>query len=149
MLDHIFESARAVYWDAVHSLWPGTALVQLERERDWLRLRLRRGYDCLIRQRRTLQETLTRIAQNDKHTTALTYRIESYLQTDNRVKAYHHALELDRLRKTLERDRGQLPELDRAYQNRVADITDMEQRVAEIEERLEAQRLRPVNMNAW
>jgi len=149
MLDQLWHSVRAAYWDVADSLWPSAAAAQLERERDWLKLRLKRGYRSLIDQRRTLQTTLTRIAQNDKLTTALTFRIESYLQTENRVKAFHHALELDQLRRTLAHDRDQLPCLERAYQNRVADITAMERRAAEIDEWLEAQRLHTVNVNAW
>ncbi|MBY0525182.1 MAG: hypothetical protein K2R98_17380 [Gemmataceae bacterium] len=148
MLDQLCQSARNACFDLIHQLWPDVTALHQERELEWLRLRLRRGYENLIRQRNSLQSALARILQNEKQETALTYRIEAYMQGDNRVKAFHHALELDQLRHTLQRDRGELPHLQRAYENRMADITAMEARVADIQERVDAQRLRAADANA-
>jgi hypothetical protein len=142
ILDTIAGAIRSACWEFSDWLWPDAALERLERERHWLKLKLRRGYDTLIRQRNSIQSVTTWLAQGETRTAALTQRVETYLGVENRVKAWHHALELDQLRHSMERERGQLDRMRKGYHDQVIAISQLEQRLAKLEEHLDARRLR-------
>jgi hypothetical protein len=89
------------------------------------------------------------LAQGETRTAALTQRVETYLGVENRVKAWHHALELDQLRHSMERERGQLDRMQKAYHDQVIAISQLEQRLAALEQHLDARRLRAGRANAW
>ena len=142
-LDELLQAARSLFGG------PDAGMVPLERESAYLRLKLRRSYDGLMRQRRLVETQHRQVSQKQKDIQALTCRVESYLQAGNQVKAWHHALELDRLRPSLDRDFAELGRLQRAYHALVADISRMEQRAARVNEQLETRRLQPASVNAW
>ena len=127
--DTIARAFRSACLDFSDWLWPDAALDRLERERHFLKLKLRRGYDTLIRQRNAIQSVTTWIAQKEKHSAALTLQVETYLGVENRIKAYHHALELDQLRHCLERERGRLSQMQQAYHDQVVGIAQLERRL--------------------
>lgn len=130
---------------AVRSCFSGAA--DRERESAWLRLKLRRGYDGLMRQRRLVEALQHRASQKEKDARALTCRVESYLQAGNSIKAWHHALELDRTRHSLERDRVELGRLRQGYHDLVAEIGRLERRAGRRDEQLETSG--PAGANAW
>lgn len=143
-VDELLQAARSL----LGGLDPTADPARLEREAAYLRLKLRRSYDGLMRQRRLVEAQHGQITHKRKEVQALTAQVESYLQTGNRVKAWHHALELDRLRQSLERDHTELGRLQRGYHDLIADISRMERRVAQVNAQLEAQRLQPASANA-
>jgi phage shock protein A len=143
-LDELLQAARSL----LGGLDP-QVMDRLEREQTYLRLKLRRGYDGLMRQRRLVESLHYRIVDRQNAVKALTCRVESYLQASNQVKAWHHALELDRLRNSLERDHTELGRLQRDYHGLVAEISRMEHRFAQVNEQLESLRVQPASANAW
>lgn len=149
ILDTIAGAIRSACWQFSDWLWPDAALDRLERERHFLKLKLRRGYDTLIRQRNSIQSVTVWLAQQETRSAALTQRVETYLGVENRVKAYHHALELDQLRHSVERERGRLTEMQQTYHDQVVTISQLEQRLLALEEHLDARRLRAGGANAW
>lgn len=142
-MDELLQAARSL----LGGLEPGADLTRLEREATYFKLKLRRSYDGLMRQRRLVETQQNYILDKRKNVQALTCRVETYLQADNRVKAWHHALELDRLRQSLERDQTELGRLQRGYYDLIGDISRMERRAAQVNEQIEIQRLQPAN--AW
>lgn len=134
ILDTIARAIRSACWDFSDWLWPDAALDRLERERHFLKIKLRRSYDTLIRQRNAIQSVTGWIAREERHSTALTQQIETYLGVENRVKAYHHALELDQLRHCLERERRQLSQMQQAYHDQVVAIALLERRQEALEQ---------------
>lgn len=149
ILDDIAQAFRSAGWELSNWIWPNAAVTQMERERDWVKLRLRRGYDALLRQRNAIQSVTGYLARKENETVALTHRIETYLELDNRVKAYHHALELDQVRHRIERERGQLKDMQRAYHDQVVGLTRLEARLTDLEERLASCRIQAGNAEAW
>lgn len=141
ILDDIARAFRSAGWEFSNWIWPGAALVQMERERDWLKLKLRRGYDALLRQRNAVQSVTAQLAREERNVLALTHRVETYVQLDNGIKAYHHALELDQLRRRLERQRQQLDSMQQGYHDQVVDLTRLETRLADLEEAIHGRRL--------
>jgi len=135
ILDNISRAIRSAFLDFSDWLWPDAALDRLERERHFLRLKLRRSYDTLIRQRNAIQSLTAWIAQQERRSAALTQQVETYLGVENRVKAYHHALELDQLRHCLERERGQLSQMQQGYHDQVVDIAQLERRLEALSQR--------------
>jgi hypothetical protein len=120
----------------------------MEREQEWLRLKLQRGYEGLMRQRRGVERAATRAASGDKQIAVLTARIESYLEVGNRIKAWHHALELDQLRRSVERDHRELHDLRKAYEEHVAELAHLGRRRRDLQERLRAQQCQAVGLDA-
>jgi hypothetical protein len=133
ILDTIAGAIRAACLDFWDWLYPDAAHDRLERERHFLKLKLRRSYQALIRQRNAIQSVTTWIAQKERHSAALTQQVETYLGVENRIKAYHHALELDELRHCLERERGNLRQMQQAYHDQVVVIAELERRVEALE----------------
>jgi hypothetical protein len=135
ILDNISRAIRSAFLDFSDWLWPDAALDRLERERHFLRLKLRRNYDTLIRQRNAIQSVTAWIAQQERRSAALTQQVETYLGVENRIKAYHHALELEQLRHCLERERGQLSQMQQGYHDQVVDIAQLERRLETLSHR--------------
>lgn len=140
-LDELLQSACSY----LGGIDPDTEPASLEREAAALRLKLRRGYDGLMRQRRLVENGHHHIVKKRKDIQALTCRVDSYLQANNQIKAWHAALELDRLRQGLERDLAELGRLQRCYHDLIADLSRMERRAGQINAQLEAQRAQPAS----
>ncbi len=134
-LDTLARALRSACLDFSDWLWPDAALDRFERERHYLKLKLRRNYDTLIRQRNAIQSVTTWIAQQERRTAALTQQVEVYLGVENRIKAYHHALELEQLRHCLERERGQLAQMQQSYHDQVVSIAGLERRLEALSQR--------------
>jgi hypothetical protein len=142
-LDELLQSLRFCFWQLRHAFSPEAARWRLEREAVWLRHRLRRGYEGLLRQRQALESLTARVGRNDKRVTALHHRVATYLDLGNKKSAYRQALDLDHLRQGVEEDRQHLHRLERAYQEQVSQLSRMERRRDMVERQLEALRLRP------
>jgi len=135
ILDTIAGAIRTACLDFSDWLCPDAAQDRLEREWHFLKVKLRRSYHTLIRQRNAMQSVTSWIAQKERHAAALTQQVETYLGVENRIKAYHHALELDELRHCLQRERGQLRHMQQAYHDQVVAISALEQRLEALEQR--------------
>jgi chromosome segregation ATPase len=142
ILDDVLQSLRFCFWELRHALTPEAGRWRLEREAVWLRHRLRRGYEGLLRQRQALESLTSRIGRNDKRVMALKYRVATYLEVGNKKSAYRQALDLDQLRQGVDEDRQHLTRLQRAYQEHVTQLSRMERRREAVETQLRSLDLR-------
>ena len=78
-----------------------------------------------------------RIAENEVREAVLASQVETYIHTKEQAKAYPLALDLEEVRRQLTEDRARLPCDQRAYEMHRARIVELEQRLVEVERKLQ------------
>ena len=89
-------------------LWNDVLREPPERKLDRLKRELDREAVALTKLRTTAAELRSRLAEQERRARGMEARVRVYLQVADRTNAWRHALELDRLRHTLDQDRAQL-----------------------------------------
>jgi hypothetical protein len=69
----------------------------------------------LVKLRRTVEELRSRLVEKERQLRGLQTRVEVYLHVADKLNAWRQALELDRLRKTLDQERARFRRQQRAY----------------------------------
>jgi hypothetical protein len=129
-LTHFFEGVGTQLQDLMWRDVPNRAATA---ERDRLEELLADATEALQRQRTLLREHSRRTLNHEKRAAWLADRVEIYLRVGDQANAYSHALELDRLRPTLEHERSQFHKLQQACESRRAEAEWLEDRLAEVQ----------------
>lgn len=119
------------------SLRPEASLEWLQSRHDRLGRDLRRRYDLLISQRAILEGLRHRIEIGEGRARTLAERAEVYLNLRDGDNAWKNALELERVRTALEREREQLALHEESYAQQRRDIDAIKTRMADLRERME------------
>ena len=83
-----------------------------------------------------VQETRSRLSENEVHEAILASQVETYIHASQRAKAYQLALELDRVRAQITEDRARLPREENAWRMHRERIAELERRLAEVRRHL-------------
>jgi chromosome segregation ATPase len=116
-------------------------LDRLREKSDRLKRDLRQRYPLLVRHRAVIGGLRRRIEEGEQRVQRLADRIEIFSHVADHATAWRHALELEQTRKTLARDRAKCERLEQAYQEHLADVDRLKDRLADLQEKLYVRRL--------
>ena len=111
---------------------------------EWLQARhdrfgrdLRRRYDLLVSQRAVIQGLRHHLDVGERRAAVIAERAQVFLHLRDGDNAWRNALELDRLRDILEREREQLSCHEESYAEQRRDIDSLKMEMANLRERME------------
>jgi len=110
-------------------LWTDVLREPPERKLDRLKRELDRESVTLAELRTTAAELRSRLEEQERHARGLETRVRVYLQVADRKNAWRHALELDRLRHTLDQDRARFQRVRQACQTQRARVRQLEEQL--------------------
>jgi hypothetical protein len=99
-------------------------------ELERLKRELHQASTALTELRTIVAELRTRLAEQERRARWLEARVGIFLHVADRTNAWRHALELDRIRHTLDRDRAGLQRRRQAYHAQRARIRQLEEQLA-------------------
>jgi hypothetical protein len=121
-LHDVGNELQEILWNEVLREPPGRKLERLKRE-------LERESVALTELRTTAAELRRLLAEQECHARGLEARVRVYLHVADRTNAWRHALELDRLRHTLDQDRGRFHKIREACQAQRARVRQLEEQL--------------------
>jgi hypothetical protein len=136
-IHQILTSVGEQFAGLAEGLRPEASLEWLQARHDRLGRDLRRRYDLLVSQRAVLQGLRHRLDVGARRAVALAERAEVFLHLCDGDNAWKNALELDRLRAALEREREQLACHEANYAEQRHDIDAIKIAMANLRERRE------------
>lgn len=122
--------------ELTEGLWADDAAGRLHDRVRRLEQALPRRYERLARLRAVIEAMRDRLAEQEKRLKNLAERVEMYLHVADRENSWKHALELDRTRRAIEHESGELRECERIYSGQVAEIEQLKRRLAQLRENL-------------
>lgn len=137
ILGKLWKSIAAQVNKLANYLWTADPIAQLQYEYDKAVDQLQEGREGL-EQYRALVERVTRQVQQDRaHVTSLEARVKTYLQAGERETASRFALELQRARKELAENEGQLGLHETAYGNNLTKIKHATKKLGELKAKIQ------------
>ena len=113
---------QEILWTDVLREPPERRLARLTRELD-------RESEALTELRTRAAELRGRLTEQEQRARGLEARVRVYLQVADRTNAWRHALELDRLRHALERDRACFQHVRQACQVQRSRVRELEEQL--------------------
>jgi chromosome segregation ATPase len=135
-LDQWVDTFEARLHGLGRSLWQSPSITRLEEQAALLSEDLRHRERELARCERRREETTLGIATLERRASHLTRRIEVYFRVADQALAWQHALELERVRESLRRQRENLAQFDQVRRRLHTQIDYLERRLSEVEEKL-------------
>lgn len=136
-IQQILTSVGEQFAGLAEGLRPEAPLEWLQKRHARLGHDLRRRYDLLVSQRAVIQGLRHRLDVGERRATGLAERAQMFLHLRDGDNAWKHALELDRLRAALEREREQLACHEESYAEQRRDIDAIKVEMAHLRERME------------
>jgi hypothetical protein len=99
---------------------------------DRLERRVRDGSAVLARGRLSLDELRRRVVDRERRESWLASRVEVYLHVGDQPNAWRHALELDQLRNSLQRERERLQRRWQTYREQKAYLEKLREELADL-----------------
>src|SRR5215475_244683 len=131
-------SAFAAQLNKVANLfWEADPIAQMRYEYDRAVDQLKEGRVGLEQYRALVERVSRQVANNQKNVSGLEARIKAYLQSGDRETAAKFALELQRAKKELEENEGQLKMHEQAYNNNVLKVKHASGKLAQIKEKIQ------------
>jgi hypothetical protein len=126
-LDDFRRLARGWLLDLANNVWPEEHIDLLADKADALKELIRRGYDTLLRRRRTLERLHAEMHEQEQKAIALPWQVDGYLQVGNKKAAWRLAMELEEIRAALAANRGRMAALERENRTHLAEIEEQRQ----------------------
>jgi hypothetical protein len=123
-LDDIRRLARGWLLDLANNVWPEEQIDLLAEKADALKELIRRGYETLLRRRRSLERLHAQIDEQEHRAVALPWQVDGYLQVGNKKAAWRVAIELEDLRASLENNRSRVADLERENREHIAELVE-------------------------
>jgi hypothetical protein len=117
-------------------LWPRDRRMEWRDELERLGNELNQHASRAAHYRDVVAFLRARIAENEVREAVLASRIETYVHIQDQTTAYRDALQLDEIRRQLADDRARLPGEAKAQRFHQARAAALEQRMAELEDKL-------------
>jgi hypothetical protein len=99
---------------------------------DRLECRVRDGWAVLARGRLSLDEVRRRVVDKERRESWLASRVEVYLHVGDQPNAWRHALELDQLRNSLQKERERLQRRWQTYREQKAYLEKLREELADL-----------------
>ena len=133
----IWKSFAAQLNKLANFFWTADPIAQLQYEYDKAVDQMKEGREGL-EQYRALVERVARQVNNDRqHVASLEARVKAYLQAGERDTASKFALELQKARKDMAENEGQLKLHETAYENSVTKVKHATRKLADLKTRIQ------------
>ncbi len=116
--------------------WTADPIAQMQYEYDQAVAQLKEGREGLEQYRALVERVGRQVANEKEHVAKLEAQIKAYLQAGDRETASRFALELQRARKELSENEGQLQMHEAAYNNNVTKIKHAAQKIGEVRNKI-------------
>jgi phage shock protein A len=116
--------------------WTADPIAQMQYEYDLAVAQLKEGREGLEQYRALVERVGRQVATNKGHVANLEAKIKAYLQAGERDTAARFALELQKARKDLAENEGQLNLHEQAYNNNLTKIKHAGNKLAQIREKI-------------
>jgi len=137
ILGKLWKSLAAQMNKIANFFWTADPIAQLQYEYDKAVDQMKEGREGL-EQYRALVERVTRQVNGDRqHVASLEARIKAYLQVGERETASKFALELQKAKKELAENEGQLKLHETAYTNNVTKIQHATKKLADLKQKIQ------------
>lgn len=123
-LDDFRRLARGWLLDLANNVWPDEHIDLLADKADALKELIRRGYDTLLRRRRSLERLYAEIDEQEHRAVALPWQVDGYLQVGNKKAAWRMAMELEEVRAALAGNHNRVAELERENREQIAELEE-------------------------
>ena len=132
IIGKLWRAFRAQMNKIANFFWTADPIAQMQYEYDLAVEQLKTGREGLEQYRALVERVSRQVAGDKQHVSSLEARIKSYLQANDRESAAKFALELQKAKKELEENQGQLSMHEEAYNNNVAKIKHAMKKLADI-----------------
>src|SRR5579871_5819748 len=130
----LWRSLQAQLNKIANLLWTADPIAQMQYEYDRAVDQLKEGRVGLEQYRALVERVTRQVANNQKTVASLEARIKAYLQSGDRETAGKFALELQKAKKELEENEGQLKMHEQAYNNNLMKIKHASGKLADLHE---------------
>lgn len=136
IIGKLWRAFRAQMNKIANFFWTADPIAQMQYEYDLAVEQLKTGREGLEQYRALVERVSRQVAGDKQHVSSLEAKIKSYLQANDRESAAKFALELQKGKKELEENQGQLTMHEEAYNNNVAKIKHAMKKLADIKEKI-------------
>lgn len=133
----IWRALKAQINKLANIFWTADPIAQMQYEYDLAVDQMKDGRLGLEQYRALVERVSRQVANNKAHVTNLEAKVKAYLSTGDRESAARYALELQKAKKNLEENEGQLKMHEEAYNNNVAKIKHANHKLAQIREKIQ------------
>jgi phage shock protein A len=116
--------------------WTADPIAQMQYEYDLAVAQLKEGREGLEQYRALVERVSRQVANNKAHVSSLEAKIKAYLQTGDRDTASRFALELQKAKKDLAENEGQLNLHEQAYNNNLTKIKHAGGKLSQIRDKI-------------
>lgn len=136
IIGKLWRAFRAQMNKIANFFWTADPIAQMQYEYDSAVEQLKTGREGLEQYRALVERVSRQVAGNKQQVSTLEAKIKSYLQANDRESAAKFALELQKVKKELEENQGQLSMHEEAYNNNVAKIKHATKKLADVKEKI-------------
>jgi hypothetical protein len=135
-LEQLVQTVEGKVYRLGKRLWRDEPLADLRAEADQLSEELQHGYSVLESSHAQREAVSHRLADEEYNAAMLVSRIETYVHVNDAVNAWHSALELDYIRRSIRQDRARLRFHEETCRKQRAQVREVEGRLAGLLEKL-------------
>jgi phage shock protein A len=136
ILGKLWHALQAQINKLANYFWTADPIAQMQYEYDLAVAQLKEGREGLEQYRALVERVSRQVATNQAHVTSLEAKIKAYLQAGDRDTASRFALELQRARKDLADNQGQLDLHEQAYNNNLTKIKHAGSKLSQIRDKI-------------
>lgn len=136
IIGKFWRALRAQVNKLANFFWTADPIAQMQYEYDSAVEQLKSGREGLEQYRALVERVSRQVAGDKQHVANLEAKVKSYLQTGDREYAAKFALELQKAKKELAENEGQLKMHEDAYNNNVAKIKHATKKLGEVKEKI-------------
>jgi phage shock protein A len=116
--------------------WTADPIAQMQYEYDVAVAQLKEGREGLEQYRALVERVGRQVANNKAHVSSLEAKVKAYLQSGDRDTAAKFALELQKAKKDMQDNEGQLGMHEEAYNNNLTKIKHASNKLAQIRDKI-------------
>lgn len=136
IIGKFWRALRAQVNKLANFFWTADPIAQMQYEYDSAVEQLKSGREGLEQYRALVERVSRQVAGDKQHVSILEAKIKSYLQAGDREYAARFALELQKAKKELAENEGQLKMHEEAYNNNVAKIKHATKKLGDVKEKI-------------
>lgn len=135
----IFAAIRAQFNKVANLFWSADPIAMMRYEYDRSVAEMQDGRKGLELYRALVEKVTRQVREQEAHMAKLEAQAKAYLKAGDRETASKFALEMEKLRKDVEENRGQLKMHEQAYDNNLRKIQHATKKLAEVRQRIDRQ----------
>jgi phage shock protein A len=132
----IWRAFKAQFNKLANFFWTSDPIAQMQYEYDLAVQQLQEGRQGLEQYRALVERVGRQVANNQANCNSLEAKVKAYLQAGDREGAARYALDLQKAKKELEENQGQLQMHEQSYNNNLTKIKHASGKLAQVREKI-------------